>query len=137
MIATDPTEAVHSELILDVCARYFDIVEIVPLGGAIAYQILYQNRGLFDARDKAEGREWLRRIMDADEAYTAGDPRRSFFNFFVGRVKPDAFSNTAQLEAWTHQENERESLAVANQGRYAAAVQFDGWVAFFVDDPSI
>jgi SAM-dependent methyltransferase len=121
MIATDPTEAVHSELILDVCARYFEILEIIPLGGAIAYQILYQNRGLFEARDEEEGHKWLRKIMDADEAYTAGDPRRSFFNFFVGRVKADAFSNVAQLEAWTREENERESSASAGQGRYAAA----------------
>ena len=37
MIATDPTEAIHSDLIVETLARYFDLVEVRPVGGAIAY----------------------------------------------------------------------------------------------------
>ena len=43
MLHVDPTEAIHSELILAMVARYFDIFERHDTGGGIAYELLTHN----------------------------------------------------------------------------------------------
>ena len=84
MLATDPTEAVHSELILDTFHRYFTVGELTPLGGAIAYPLLTHNTRLFDAADPAEQSVWLDRILEADDRFLAGHPDSSLFAYFSG-----------------------------------------------------
>ena len=44
MLQHDPTEAIHSELIVETLHRYFHVERFVPLGGAIAYPLLTFNR---------------------------------------------------------------------------------------------
>ena len=44
MLATDPTEAIHPDRIVETLGRYFDFVTVRPLGGAIAYQLLGTTR---------------------------------------------------------------------------------------------
>jgi SAM-dependent methyltransferase len=57
-IADDPTEAVHASEILPVMRRRFQMLEEHPLGGGIAYQLLWNNVREF-ARDDPEAREWM------------------------------------------------------------------------------
>ena len=118
MIAADPSEAVHSELIESHIARYFDIVELKRAGGALAYTLLLQNRALFDARDTAEGRETVQRIIEADLAYTRYYPDDSLFNFCVARPRKAALEDKAQLSIWRAEEDAREAAAAQNGGRY-------------------
>lgn len=118
MLATDPTEAVHSELILDVCRRYFSFLELRPLGGALAYQLLYQNQALHAAQDTPEGRKVINELIERDHDYTGNDPAKSYFNFWVARPKADVLLNEAQLEAWTREEQVREEEARGNGQRY-------------------
>ena len=54
MLVTDPTEAIHSELIVETMYRYFSVSEFTPLGGALAYPLLTHNTRLFEADDPAE-----------------------------------------------------------------------------------
>lgn len=118
ILATDPTEAIHSELILDVVGRYFEFVELTALGGGLAYQLLYGNRALRAAQDTPEGQAALSTIIAADVAFTAGDPGRSFFTYWVAKPRKDAFGDNDQLDRWTQEEDERESTALANGFRY-------------------
>jgi SAM-dependent methyltransferase len=118
MIATDPTEAIHSELILEVCRRYFDFLEIQAMGGGIAYQILFKNYGLFNERHNQEGKAVLEQIVQADMDYTAGKPERSLFNYWVGVPKAENAIAKGQLQQWSIEEDEREALAVRNGMRY-------------------
>ena len=47
MLHDDPTEAIHSELIVETLQRYFHVERFVPLGGAIAYPLLTFNDVVF------------------------------------------------------------------------------------------
>ena len=118
MLAGDPTEAVHSELIVDTLRRYFDIVEMRALGGAIAYQMLWNNVGLHQARESWHGAYWLNRIIEADSEFTAGKPESSLFAVLICRPRKTVLGDTEQLALWTKEENEREERAARNGGRY-------------------
>ncbi len=118
MIATDPTEAVHSELILETCRRYFDMIEITPLGGALAYQMLYGATKLHSLQHTSEGAEVINKIIQADLAYTRGSPNRSLFNYWVAVPKSASDISQSELDAWTDEEREREIRALTNGGDY-------------------
>jgi len=118
MLATDPTEAIHSELILETFGRYFSFSEFTPLGGAIAYPLLTHNARMFEATDAAEQSTWLRRIMEADDSFLVEHPDSSLFAYFSGRPKKSVLSETDQLATWEAEENERERLAAENAGEY-------------------
>jgi ubiquinone/menaquinone biosynthesis C-methylase UbiE len=118
MIALDPTEAVHAELIVSTMKRYFNLIEAKALGGAIAYPLLFENRGLFDAVRCGIGTDWLQRILDVDTAYTEGQIDRSLFAFFVAQPNKSVLGDQAQLDAWSAEECAREAQAIANGGRY-------------------
>jgi hypothetical protein len=119
MLELDPTEAIHSELIVETMRRYFVVDEFVPLGGAIAYQLLTHNARLFAAPDDdTERTETIDRVLAADDAFTAADPEHSWFAFLVARPNKAALDDEAQLRAWTAEEDEREAAAAARGGEY-------------------
>lgn len=118
MLAGDPTEAVHSELIVNLMQRYFHVVEQRALGGAIAYPLLWQNIGLFNARETLDGRRWLQEIIDLDAEYTDGKLENSYFGIMICRPKREVLEDAAQLAAWTDEEARRERKARENGGRY-------------------
>ena len=53
MLHDDPTEAIHSELIVETLQRYFHVERFVPLGGAIAYPLLTFNARLLELAERA------------------------------------------------------------------------------------
>jgi SAM-dependent methyltransferase len=116
MIAQDPTEAIHSELIMEIVQRHFNLEFMAPLGGAIAYPLLYNNLALYQVRHAEHGRELVSRIVQLDREFTAEYPDGSLFSFWVGRSKKER--DDTQLRRWQDQEDERERVAVGNDGRY-------------------
>ncbi len=124
MLAVDPTEAIHSELILRTLDRYFDADMLVPVGGPIAYQLLFGNAALHEHRATPEGSAALARIVELDTASIGGDPARAAFTFALLRPRPDALDDPEQLEAWTAEERERERAAAANGGEYYPRTAF-------------
>ena len=118
MLTIDPTEAIHSELILETLDRYFESELTVPLGGSISYPVLYQNHALFDAEATDDGRAVLQSIIDRDREHLDGDPAGSTFTFAVMRPRPGALDDEDQLAAWTAEERGREGAAAANGGEY-------------------
>ena len=115
----DPTEAIHSELIMTTMRRYFTVDEYVPLGGAIAYQLLTHNDRLFAvAPDDPEQAELIARVLAADDELTAADPKQSWFAYVVARPDKARFEDEAQLAAWSAEEAEREAAAADNGGEY-------------------
>jgi len=118
MLHTDPTEAIHSELQIDVLKRYFHLQQFVPLGGSLAYHILYQNTRLHNEQHSPEGAETLQRIMNADRAFTAATPASSLFSFWVANPKPGVLDDQKALVEWEYEENLREDQALENGGRY-------------------
>jgi len=84
MLATDPSEAQHSELIMEAMRRYFFVDLFRPLGGAVAYPILTHNAKLHDLPYDSTQR-YVDQVMEADAAWLAADPGRTFFAFVVAR----------------------------------------------------
>ncbi|MDP2290557.1 MAG: class I SAM-dependent methyltransferase [Actinomycetota bacterium] len=116
MLADDPTEAIHSELIMPTMRRYFHLEHVRYLGGALAYEILCFNDPFFDGNDHSP---LVQRILDADAAHMANDPEaNTLFAYVLARPDKAALDNTAQLDRWSREEDEREAAAAANGGQY-------------------
>jgi len=118
MLATDPTEAIHSELILDTFHRYFTVGEHTPLGGAIAYPLLTHNTRLFEATDAAGQSACVDRILEADDRFLAAHPDSSLFAYFSGTPDKSVLAQAERLSVWEAEEDERERWAAANGGEY-------------------
>jgi hypothetical protein len=116
MLQTDPTEAVHSELILATIRRYFDIDELVPVGGAIAYPLLTFNSGLFSLPDVEEREHWARYVLHMDAEYLSAHPDSSLFAYFTAQPDKSILRDVEQLERWRLQEDEREAQTASNGG---------------------
>lgn len=117
MIALDPSEAVHPELILPTYARYFTTDVYRPTGGALAYLLLTHNDALETVTDDVL-LDVVGRVMQADGEYLRDHPESTLFAYWCGRPKPDVLRDDALLARWEADEVERERRAAANGGRY-------------------
>ena len=115
MLHGDPTEAIHSELILEIVRRYFRIEECNAIGGALAYLVLSFNPGLHE-QSGPERDAVVERVLAADSRWTDDHP--PLFAFFWGRPDKTALADTDALARWSEQEEEREQVAAANGGIY-------------------
>jgi SAM-dependent methyltransferase len=115
MLQGDPTEAIHSELILETVHRYFRVEELNPIGGGLAYLVLSFNPGVHD-NPGPERDEIVQRVIAADTAWTADN--FPLFAFFWGRPDKAVLAKAEQLAAWSREEEEREQRAARNGGEY-------------------
>jgi SAM-dependent methyltransferase len=120
MIYGDPTEAVHSELIVSTMRRYFDTVYYRGVGGALAYPLLTFNEPML-SRDPEQIVDLVGTILEADAEYTDRDPEsNTLFAYLIAQPNKAALTNTAQLTEWAREEDEREAAAARNDGAYYA-----------------
>lgn len=116
MLESDPTEAIHSELIMATMRRYFHLDHVRYLGGGLAYELLNFNEAFFDGRDHTD---LVQQLLDADAAYMEPDPEaNTLFVFVLARPNKAALHDEAALAAWTAEEDERERRAERDGGRY-------------------
>lgn len=117
MLHGDPTEAIHSELILETTRRYFDVAEVKPMGGALAYVLLTFNAGIHSSPGP-ERDAVVEQIVAADDAYTDAHPDSTLFAFFRGTPRKSVLAETESLARWTAEEEAREAAAARNGGEY-------------------
>ncbi len=118
MLVVDPTEAIHSELIMRTFDRYFTAGQLTPLGGAIAYPLLTHNARMFEAEDGPERDRWIGEVLAADDRYLVEHPDSALFAYFAGTPKKEVLAETELLARWTSEEDERERRAQAHGGEY-------------------
>lgn len=118
MLKMDPSEAVHSDLILGTVQRYFTVEEERGLDGAIAYPLLFGQHKLLAAIKRGEQLPLLERILAVDREWSRGEASRSFFAFQICRPGKAVLADEAQLATWTEEEDRREQAAAAAAGRY-------------------
>jgi SAM-dependent methyltransferase len=118
MLIQDPTEAIHSELILETFRRYFSVRQCTPLGGAIAYPLLTHNAKMWEAADPDARSEWVARILEADDRFLADNPDSTLFAYFAGTPDKSVLRRHERLREWEVAEAERESRASRNGGEY-------------------
>ena len=124
MLIIDPTEAIHSELILDTFRRYFVVEELTPLGGAIAYPLLTHNRAMFEETDSGAQARWIQWVLEADDRFLEVHPNSSLFAYFAGRPNKAVLRREHQLAQWENEESARERRAQENGGEYYARGAF-------------
>ncbi|HVL51772.1 MAG TPA: class I SAM-dependent methyltransferase [Actinomycetota bacterium] len=117
MLSADPTEAIHSELILPVMERYFQVEYFRNLGGGLAYLLLTHNDALH-SKPVNEVAGYVDMVMQADAALTDADPATSLFAYWVARPNPHRVSDPGTLEAWAAEEADREAAAAERGGLY-------------------
>jgi SAM-dependent methyltransferase len=117
MLADDPTEAVHSELVLETMHRYFRVRHFRRLGGPIAYLVLTHNEKLYSAPEP-ERSHLVEEVLRADVAHVAQHPEDSLFTFALASPRAESEFEDEQLAEWTHQEAVREDRGARNGGRY-------------------
>jgi len=66
----EPSEAIHSDLILPLIPKYFDIVYQRNLNGGVAYQILHNNIDEFNDTSNSESVKWLEYLLQRDLQFT-------------------------------------------------------------------
>jgi SAM-dependent methyltransferase len=117
MLVTDPTEAIHSDRIIETLSRYFDVFERHDTGGGIAYELLTHNsrlKGLpADQLDPI-----VERILQADRDYTGSGDVPPMFSYFIGRPRKESLGDPAELARYQREEEDRELEASRWRGAY-------------------
>ena len=90
----EPSEAIHSDLILPLIPKYFDIVYQRNLNGGIAYQLLHNNIQEFEDDSNTESVKWLEYLLKQDVVYT--DNGRVPILFWYGVCKPKTELGTSK-----------------------------------------
>lgn len=118
MLYSDPTEAIHSELQIEVFNRYFDVEKFTPLGGCVAYELLFNNVNLYQDRHTPTGMRAIESILEADDKFSQLFPNLNLFSFWIGSPKTSNFPSSEKIKFWQQEEDAREELARASGGRY-------------------
>ncbi len=117
MLATDPTEAIHSELIEQMLGRYFKIVKNRRTGGGVAYDILTHNNNLNKLK-KDELNKHVSRILFLDRLFVWMGISPNLFSYIIAMPNKKILTDKIQISTWQSQENMREEIAYANRGVY-------------------
>jgi hypothetical protein len=118
ILHNDPTEAIHSDLILPVMGRYFDIVERHDTGGGIAYELLTHNPAVHTLGPERTDPH-IRQLLAWDRRDTARGLVPPLFSYFLARPRPAALWDAARLRAFQNEEDRREARARAHGGVYS------------------
>ena len=118
MLITDPTEAIHSDLIISTITRYFDIAERHDTGGGIAYEILTHNSNLNKVPLDILSPQ-LDKVLQLDKKYTAEKKVPPLFSYFVATARKRALHDRDMLQRFQRQEDLRELRADKKGGVYS------------------
>ena len=118
MMVVDPTEAVHSELIVRTFHRYFAEVQFTPLGGAIAYPLLTHNARMSTSEDDATRSHWIEQILNVDDSFLREHPESTLFAYFAGTPRKKVLADGDRLAAWEAEKLSRERRAHERGGEY-------------------
>lgn len=107
MFQEDPTEAIHSDLIMESIGRYFTIVERHDTGGGIAYLLLTHN---LKVKNKGVLPE-IKKILHYDKQYSGQKIVPPLFSYFIAKPSHKLLSDTRLFSGFQNKENEREEWA--------------------------
>jgi len=114
MLEEDPTEAIHSELIIETVKRYFTVTEKHDTGGGIAYPLLTHNVKI---RNKGIRKEVLK-IIDYDRTYTRNHTVPVLFSYFIAKPNAILLTDKKQYDRFQVLENRREKWSQIFGGVY-------------------
>jgi ubiquinone/menaquinone biosynthesis C-methylase UbiE len=117
MLVSDPTEAIHSELIIDTIKRYFDIREKHDTGGGIAYHLLTHNENIMKVNKRVQ-KKTVKQILKLDSLFTRLRLVPALFTYFVAVPDKDLLLDKLRLTKFQKDEDDRELRAAKVDGTY-------------------
>jgi 2-polyprenyl-3-methyl-5-hydroxy-6-metoxy-1,4-benzoquinol methylase len=81
----EPSEAIHSDLVIPMFKKYFDVVYERNMNGGIGYMLLWNNIKQFEIDD--ESLKWLEYILEEDAKFTTQGKIPVLFWYGVGKPK--------------------------------------------------
>lgn len=108
MLATDASEAQHSEMILEVMRRYFFLELCRPLGGAIAYPLLTHNKAIH-SKPYRTTHQVVEMLLEEDRKWLEEDSGRTFFAFVIATPLNGGLPNKAYQDSLLDFEVKREA----------------------------
>lgn len=116
MLATDPTEAIHSDLIVGSVSRFFKIIEKHDTGGGVAYELLTHNPNLNKKTLLLQNsKKHINRLLRLDEIFTKLKIVPVYFSYFIASKKTQRNSKTAYFQKV---ENIREKYSLKLENTY-------------------
>jgi SAM-dependent methyltransferase len=120
MLYTDPTEAIHSDLVVETLGRYFDIFERHDTAGGVAYELLTHNPRLKTLPAETADR-LVDRVLKADRDLTRRGEVPTMFSYFLARPRKETLADEQGLARYSSAEEERERRAAQRRGTYSTA----------------
>lgn len=117
MLVSDPSEAIHSELIIKTISYYFDLFERHDTGGGIAYELLTHNDKLQKLPIK-ELNDNIYRILKIDKQYTIQGKVPTLFSYFLARPNKKKLDFGSSLRTLQFKEDTRERKSHKRKGTY-------------------
>lgn len=118
MLVNDPTEAIHSNLIIKSLSHYFSFIEKHDTGGGIAYPILTHNPKLNKIPyHKLE--KYLDKILEFDSKYTNTKLIPPLFSYFIAKPNKNFLRNKKNISKYIIKEQRREAIAFYIGGVYS------------------
>ena len=126
MLKQDPTEAIHSDLIIKTVCRYFDIIERHNAGGGIAYTIFTHNPKLVDEKllDLPEVKSCIERVLRLDHILSKLKIVPDYFSYFIARPKKNLAIISKKDRYFQTVENLREEYSLKLENTYTVKDYF-------------
>ncbi len=118
MLATDPTEAIHSELIVESMERYFNMLERHDTGGGIAYLLLTHNLKVKKLPPQ-KANKYVEKVLKYDQKHTKLKLVPPLFSYFIAQPNKEVLKDTKRIKKFQKTEDEREKLASKRRGVYS------------------
>lgn len=118
MLTTDPTEAIHSDLINSSIKRYFKIIEKKDTNGGIAYEIFTHNNNLFSKNiNNRSIKNAINKVLITDKLFTKLKLVPVFFSLTIAKTKNIPNKKQIYLH-FQKKENLRENFSTKNSNIY-------------------
>lgn len=117
MLATDPTEAIHSDAIIPTMERYFKIIDRTDINGGLAYMLLTHNPAIPSIKPKMR-KKLVTQILQRDNELTDNGQVPPLFSYFIAQPNKKILKDSAQIKAYQQEENAREQYATEHLGCY-------------------
>jgi hypothetical protein len=111
MLQEDPTEAVHSELIVSTIANYFTVLEKHDTGGGLAYLLLTHNQNIFNYIKDKKIQKIIRSMLTHDHRLSVQEKIPQLFSYIIARKNDELLKDTQSYQTYQNEENRRELFA--------------------------
>ena len=118
MLVSDPTEAIHSALIIPTMTNYFKLIEKNDTNGGLAYMLLTHNKKIKNLHPKLR-KYWVKQILLQDNYLTNMREVPVMFSYFIAKPNKKILKNRHLLTQLRQIEESRENKAADRLGTYS------------------